>query len=53
MLNQQMHRTRLATERVRYVGEPVAVVIATSRTEAADAAEVRALLLKFRETLLG
>ena len=39
MLNQQMHRTRLATERVRYVGEPVAVVIATSRTEAADAAE--------------
>ena len=39
MLNQQMHRTRLATDRVRFVGEPVAVVIATSRNEAADAAE--------------
>ena len=38
MLNQEMLRTRLATDRVRYVGEPVAVVIANSLTEGIDAA---------------
>ncbi len=38
MLNQQMLRTRLATDRVRYVGEPVAVVVATSLTAGIDAA---------------
>ncbi|MGF1598342.1 MAG: xanthine dehydrogenase family protein molybdopterin-binding subunit [Acidimicrobiales bacterium] len=40
MLNQDMRRTWLATDRVRYVGEPVAVVLATSRAAAADAAEL-------------
>ena len=39
MLNQEMLRTRLATDRVRYVGEPIAVVIADSLTEGVDAAE--------------
>lgn len=38
MLNQQMLRTRLASHRVRYVGEPIAVVIADSLTEGIDAA---------------
>jgi carbon-monoxide dehydrogenase large subunit len=38
MLNQEMLRTRLATDRVRYVGEPIAVVIANSLTEGIDAA---------------
>ena len=38
MLNQQMLRTRLASDRVRYVGEPIAVVIANSLTEGIDAA---------------
>lgn len=39
MLNQDMGRTWLAADRVRYVGEPVAVVVATSREAAADAVE--------------
>jgi aerobic carbon-monoxide dehydrogenase large subunit len=39
MFNKAMTRTRLATDRVRFVGEPVAVVVATSHNEAADAAE--------------
>ncbi|MDJ0769192.1 MAG: xanthine dehydrogenase family protein molybdopterin-binding subunit [Ilumatobacter sp.] len=38
MFNQDMTRTRLATDRVRYVGEPVAVVVAETYTEAVDAA---------------
>lgn len=40
MFNQQMTRTRLATGRVRYVGEPIAVVVAETRAQAVDAAEV-------------
>ena len=38
MLNQQMLRTWLASDRVRYVGEPIAVVVATSLTAGTDAA---------------
>jgi carbon-monoxide dehydrogenase large subunit len=38
MLNQQMQRTVLATDRVRYVGEPVAVVVAESLSAGVDAA---------------
>ena len=38
MLNQQMLRTALATDRVRYVGEPVAVVVADSLSAGVDAA---------------
>ena len=34
------HQTVLATERVRYVGDPVALVVATSRDAARDAAEM-------------
>ncbi len=40
MLNQQMLRSPLASERVRYVGEPIAVVLAESREAAFDAAEL-------------
>ena len=39
MFNAAMTRTRLASGVVRYVGEPVAVVVATSHAEAADAVE--------------
>jgi len=39
MFNSEMKRTRLATDRVRYVGEPIAVVVADSHTVAVDAAE--------------
>ena len=39
MLDQTMTRTWLATDRVRYVGEPVAVVLSTSREAGVDAAE--------------
>jgi len=39
-LDQSMVRTWLATERVRYVGEPVAVVLAGTPTEAADAVDL-------------
>ena len=38
MLNQQMMRTWLADDRVRYVGEPVAVVVADSLSAGVDAA---------------
>ena len=38
MLNQGMTRTWLATDRVRYVGEPYAVVLAETCTQAVDAA---------------
>lgn len=37
MFNSRMLRSRLAAGRVRFVGEPIAVVIATSHTEAVDA----------------
>jgi carbon-monoxide dehydrogenase large subunit len=37
-LAQGMQRTRLASDRVRYVGEPVAVVVAESLTAGVDAA---------------
>ncbi len=40
MLNQNMLRSPLATDRVRYVGEPVAVVVTTTREQGVDAAEV-------------
>lgn len=39
MFNQAMTRTWLATDRVRYVGDPVAVVVSTSREAGVDAAE--------------
>ncbi len=39
MLNQQMTRSWLARGRVRYVGEPYAVVVGESLTAATDAAE--------------
>ena len=39
MFNAEMKRTHLASDRVRFVGEPVAVVLAESHTEAVDAAE--------------
>ncbi|MDX2379421.1 MAG: xanthine dehydrogenase family protein molybdopterin-binding subunit, partial [Acidimicrobiia bacterium] len=39
MFNQAMTRTRLATDRVRFVGEPIAVVVADSALRATDAAE--------------
>ena len=40
MLNQGMTRTWLATDRVRYVGEPYAVVLAETVAQAVDAAEM-------------
>jgi carbon-monoxide dehydrogenase large subunit len=40
MLNQDMKRTWLASDRVRYVGDPFAVVVATDLTSAVDAAEL-------------
>jgi carbon-monoxide dehydrogenase large subunit len=40
MLDQAMTRTWLAGDRVRYVGEPVAVVLSTSREAGVDAAEL-------------
>ena len=39
MMNKAMYRPMLAQGRVRFVGEPVAVVLADSRQHAADAAE--------------
>ncbi|MCB0996403.1 MAG: xanthine dehydrogenase family protein molybdopterin-binding subunit [Acidimicrobiales bacterium] len=39
-MNEQMVRPLLATGRVRYVGEPVAVVVAATPSIAADAAEL-------------
>src|SRR5688500_13675967 len=40
MLNQQMVRQWLATDRVRFVGEPVAAIVAEERYQGADAAEL-------------
>ena len=40
LLNQQMRRAWLATDRVRFVGEPVAAIVAEARSQAADAAEL-------------
>lgn len=39
MFNQTMQRTRLASDRVRFVGEPIAAVVAESYTAAVDAVE--------------
>jgi aerobic carbon-monoxide dehydrogenase large subunit len=39
-LNAQMPRPWLATDKVRYVGEPIVAVIAETRAHAADAAEL-------------
>ncbi len=39
IFNQAMTRSWLATDRVRYVGEPVAVVVTTTREAGVDAAE--------------
>jgi len=40
MLNQDMLRTWLATDRVRFVGEPVAVILSETRATGVDAAEL-------------
>ena len=40
IMNKAMVRPMLAQQRVRFVGEPVAIVIASSRAEATDAAEL-------------
>ncbi len=40
LLNQAMVRTSLATDRVRYVGEPVAAVVSETRNQGVDAAEL-------------
>ncbi len=39
-LNQQMLRTKLATDRVRYVGEPIAVVVSENAAAGADALDM-------------
>lgn len=39
LMNQEFKRPFLASDRVRYVGEPVAVVIAETKAQGADAAE--------------
>ncbi|MCP4959830.1 MAG: xanthine dehydrogenase family protein molybdopterin-binding subunit, partial [Actinomycetia bacterium] len=39
MLNQTMLRTWLATDRVRFVGEPIAVIVSETREGGVDAAE--------------
>ncbi len=52
-LNQSMRRTSLATDRVRYVGEPVAVVVAESAAEAADAAELVAVDVEPLAAVIG
>ncbi len=39
MLNQEMRRTWLATDRVRYVGEPVVAIVTETREQGVDAAE--------------
>ncbi len=40
LLNQSMLRTHLATDTVRFVGEPVAAVVTTDRAAGVDAAEL-------------
>lgn len=40
IMNKLMVRPMLAVDRVRFVGEPIALVLATSRAAAADAAEL-------------
>ena len=40
MFNAEMKRTHLASDRVRFVGEPVAAVLAESHAQAVDAAEM-------------
>ena len=40
MLRQEMTRTHLATDRVRHVGEPLAVVVSETRGAGVDAAEM-------------
>ncbi|WP_238335701.1 xanthine dehydrogenase family protein molybdopterin-binding subunit [Serinicoccus kebangsaanensis] len=39
-INDRIGRTALATDRVRFVGEPVALVVATSRAAAVDAGDL-------------
>ncbi len=39
MLNQEMRRTWLATDRVRYVGEPVVAIVTETREQGVDAIE--------------
>ena len=51
MLNQQMVRSPLAVDRVRYVGEPIAVVLAETREAAFDAAEL--VVVDYDGTLSG
>jgi carbon-monoxide dehydrogenase large subunit len=38
--NEDLRRTALATDKVRFVGEPVALVVAETRAQAVDAAEL-------------
>ena len=40
MLNQEMRRSWLASDRARYVGEPIAVVVSETREAGVDAAEL-------------
>ncbi len=40
MLNQDMRRSRLATDRVRFVGEPIVAVVTETREQGVDAAEL-------------
>ncbi len=40
MLNQEMKQAWLASERVRYVGQPIAIVVTTSREAGYDAVEM-------------
>ncbi len=60
MLNQDMLRFSLATGRTRFVGEPIAVVISTSREVGVDAAELVAIgyeplpaVMTFEDALAG
>ncbi len=53
MLDQAMVRSALARDRVRYVGEAVAVVLATSAVAAADAVEVVVLEVEPLPAVVG
>ncbi len=52
MFNQAMCRTWLANDRVRYVGEPVAVVVAETPAAGVDAAELVAVHLEPLEVVI-
>lgn len=50
---QQIAEVRLADTEVRYVGQPLAVVVATSRALAEDAAELVEIDVKERDAVVG